>query len=122
MTYTAIETYADVYLKAEAESEALAEKIKALQEQKKAADVRMQLAEATIREKVKEEEYITDTFTIKYKKSTALVVEDPTKIPKQFQKVTITADKKALKEALKNGPIEGVKVSDEKLLNISRNA
>jgi len=120
--FTPLENHADLYLKAELAVDAIKAKVKELKEQQALAQAEMDTAEKAIRDSLTESEYVTDTFTIKYSASRALYIADVNAIPKEFQITAVTPDKRAILIAMKEGPVAGVSISDDKLLTISKNA
>ncbi len=60
------------------------------------------------------------TFKFSFRSSSSILVDDPTKLPAEFQKITVEAKKIELKEALEGGAvIEGVSVAHGENLVIS---
>lgn len=67
-----------------------------------------------------DKEFTTWTFKFSFRKSSSIEVVDASKLPKIYQKITIEANKTALKEALEAGKkIKGVSVVPGQNLQIS---
>lgn len=100
------------YKAQKAEADALDAEIKKLTARKKAATNKMDWIKNYVAASLNGETFKTARATARYRKSTSVEVAcKPEELPEKFQKVTIDADKKALKEALDNGEnITGVTI------------
>jgi len=118
---TELESLAAVYLSATQEADALAEKMRELKAQKDRASAQAEEAQKAISDRMKEQEYVTDRYTIKYRVSHSVDITDMDLIPDIFKEVTYKADKVAIKSALLTMQVPGAQIVTNHSLNISKN-
>ena len=91
----------------EADADAIAGEIKSLTERKKSATAKADRMRAYIEVNIKPSEKLSDSrAAISWRSSKSVdVLIEPEQLPEQYQRVTVAADKAALKDALGRGEI-----------------
>lgn len=96
-----------------AEAEAVKKEKQALADRQRVLDNKADWLKQYLQNNLHGEKYSTSRVAISYRKSQAVVCEAPEKLPEQYQRIKVEADKTALKDALKAGEvIDGARLED----------
>ena len=103
-----------------AESKAITDEIKSLNERKKAAESKIDRLTSLLESDLCGQKFETAKVSITYRKSTLTIIDKEGELPKEFIRIKVTTepDKTAIKGALKSGTaVPGAHLEDK--LNIS---
>lgn len=97
-----------------AEAKAIKEEKMALAKRQQACENKANSLDKWIEYALNGEKFKDARVSISYRKTESVQVEDPTKLPVEFQKITIEPKKTELKEAIKSGQsFEGVTLEEK---------
>lgn len=101
-----VENCCKMYANLKADADLIAEELKRLRDKKTAAENKAERLKEYIRyemERAGRKKADVGVFRCSFRNNTVVEVDDPETLPGEFQRVTVAADKTALKKALQDG-------------------